>query len=252
LPSPTEQLFALQHVDTELRALRLELAALQSAASELKTTVGTKRSVTQAKRQEVSDLERQRRELEGKIADEEEKTKDRRMRMQRIRNDKELAALRREVEVSRELSTQLEDSLLRLFDGGEGKITELKALEAELAAAEQQLAERERAHAERSEALAADLERLKAQRESLAAGIDDSFRRRYDLIFERKGGLAVVEVRKEGDCGGCRMRVPPQLITQIHRNSDIVFCPSCQRILCVPPRATSKEATAKEAPKTDA
>ena len=247
MPSSTEQLFALQHVDTELRALRLELAALQSAASELKTTVGTRRSVTQAKRQEVSDLERQRRDLEGKIADEEEKTKDRRMRMQRIRNEKELAALRREVEISRDLSSQLEDSLLRLFDGGEGKITELKALEEELSVAEQQLAERERAHADRSQALAADLERLTAQRASLAAGIDESMRRRYDLIFERKGGLAVVEVRKEGDCGGCRMRVPPQLITQIHRNSDIVFCPACQRILYVTARAT-----VKEAPKTDA
>jgi predicted nucleic acid-binding Zn-ribbon protein len=29
------------------------------------------------------------------------------------------------------------------------------------------------------------------------------------------------------------MRVPPQLITQIHRNSDVVFCPNCQRILYV-------------------
>jgi predicted nucleic acid-binding Zn-ribbon protein len=245
LPSPIDQLFALQHVDTELRALRLELAALQSAASELKTAVGTKRSVTQAKRQEVSDLERQRRDLEGKIADEEEKTKDRRMRMQRIRNEKELAALRREVDVSRELSTQLEDSLLRLFDGGEGKISELKVLEDDLGVAEQQLAESERAHAERSQALAADLERLAAQRTSLAAGLEESLRKRYELIFNRKGGLAVVEVRKEGDCGGCRMRVPPQLINQIHRNSDVVFCPSCQRILCVPDSRVTKDPTAR-------
>jgi len=247
LASPIERLFALQHVDTELRALRLELAALQSAASELKTTVGTKRSVTQAKRQEVADLERQRRDLEGKIADEEQKTKDRRMRMQRIRNEKELAALRREVELSRELSTQLEDSLLRLFDGGEERISELKVLEDDLAVAEQQLGERERAHAERSQALAADLERLSAQRTSLAGELDESLRRRYELIFERKGGLAVVEVRKEGDCGGCRMRVAPQLITQIHRNADIVFCPSCHRILCVPASRAPREA-----PKADA
>ena len=57
--------------------------------------------------------------------------------MQRIRNEKELAALRREVEASRELSTQLEDQLLRLLDGGDGKIGELKALEDDLASAVQ-------------------------------------------------------------------------------------------------------------------
>ena len=57
------------------------------------------------------------------------------------------------------------------------------------------------------------------------------------------------EVRKEGDCGGCRMRVPPQLITQIHRNSDVVFCPNCQRILYVllADQRASKEASKVEA-----
>ena len=248
MASPIEQLYALQHVDTELRALRLELSALGGAASELKTTVGTKRSVTQAKRQEMAELERQRRDYEARLADEEEKMKDRRMRMQRIRNEKELAALRREVEVSRELSGQLEDNLLKMLDGADSKVNELKVLEEDLAAAEQQLAERERQHAERTQALAADLERLTADRARLAEEVEESLRRRYELIFERKGGLAVVEVRKEGDCAGCHMRVAPQLIMQIHRNSDIVFCPACQRILYVP--LTTR--VAKEAPKAEA
>ena len=116
MANPIDRLYALQHVDTELRALRLELTALEGAASDLKTEVGTKRSVTQVRRQEMAELERLRRDIEARITDEEEKTKDRRMRMQRIRNEKELAALRREVEVSKELSTQLEESLLRLLD----------------------------------------------------------------------------------------------------------------------------------------
>jgi uncharacterized protein len=249
LPSPIDQLYALQNLDTELRALRLELTALETAAAEMKTAVGTKRSVTQAKRQEMADLERQRRDLEAKLADEEQKTKDRRMRMQRIRNEKELAALRREVDVSKELSTQLEDGLLKLLDGGEGKVAELKALEDDLAAAEAQLAEKERLHAERSRALAADLERLTAGRSRLASELDETLRKRYQLIFERKDGLAVVEVRREGDCGGCRMRVSPQLITQIHRNEDVVFCPSCQRILYVP---ASELRPAKDATKAEA
>jgi uncharacterized protein len=249
LPSPIDQLYALQNLDTELRALRLELTALETAAAEMKTAVGTKRSVTQAKRQEMADLERQRRDLEAKLADEEQKTKDRRMRMQRIRNEKELSAMRREVDVSKELSTQLEDGLLKLLDGGEGKVAELKALEDDLAAAEAQLTEKERLHAERSQALAADLERLTSGRSRLASELDETLRKRYQLIFERKDGLAVVEVRREGDCGGCRMRVSPQLITQIHRNEDVVFCPSCQRILYVP---ASELRPAKDAPKAEA
>jgi uncharacterized protein len=235
LANAFERLLALQRVDTELRALKLELAALGGSASEVKTEVGGKRSVTQAKRQEMADLERQRRDMEAKLADEEAKTKDRRMRMQRIRNEKELGALKREIDLSKELSAQLEDTLLKLFEGAETKITELKVLEEELAAAEARLVEREREHVERQQALAADLERLTAERTAIAAEIDEALRRRYELLLDRKGGLAVVEVRREGDCGGCRMRVPPQLITQIHRNADVVFCPNCHRILCVEP-----------------
>jgi predicted nucleic acid-binding Zn-ribbon protein len=247
LASSIDHLFALQRVDTELRALKLELAALGGAAGELKTSVGTKRSVTQAKRQEMADLEKQRRDIEAKLSDEEEKTKDRRMRMQRIRNEKELGALRREVELSRELATQLEETLLKLLEGADGKVGELKVLEDDLLIAERALIERERELAERTRALADDLERLTNDRERAAAAIEDSLRRRYDLIFERKGGLAVVEVRKEGDCGGCRMRVPPQLITQLHRNVDIVFCPSCQRALCVSAETLSARPAKAEA-----
>jgi len=51
------------------------------------------------------------------------------------------------------------------------------------------------------------------------------------MIFSRRGGLAVVEVRG-GICQGCRMHVPPQLFNEIQRNLERVFvCPSCQRIL---------------------
>ena len=234
MANPIAQLYALQRVDTELRALKLELAVRGGSASEMKTEVGTKRSVTQAKRQEMADLERQRRDIEAKLADEEAKTKDRRMRMQRIRNEKELAALKREVDLSRDLSAGLEDTLLRLLEGAETKVTELKVLEDDLVTAEATLVEREREQAEHAQALAADLERLTAERTALAADIDEGLRKRYELLLDRKGGLAVVEIR-QGDCGGCRMRVAPQLITQVHRNSDPVYCPSCHRILCVPP-----------------
>ena len=50
------------------------------------------------------------------------------------------------------------------------------------------------------------------------------------MIFSRRGGLAVVEIRG-GTCQGCRMHVPPQLFNQIQRNEQVILCPSCQRML---------------------
>jgi hypothetical protein len=235
LPSVVDQLFALQTVDIQLRRLRLELSGLGAAAAELRTEVATKRLLTQTKRQEVSDVDRRRRDLESTLSSEEEKTKDRRMRMQRIRNEKELAALKREIDLSKEQSTLLEEELLAILEGYDAKAAELKAMEDDLASVEAKLVAVEREHGERKVALASDLERLTGERTVLAEKLEPGIRSRYELIFDRKGGIAVVEVNA-GDCGGCRMRIAPQLITQIHRNVDIVFCPACQRILYMPGR----------------
>jgi hypothetical protein len=92
--------------------------------------------------------------------------------------------------------------------------------------------------------LAADLERLIAERTRIAEELEERLRRRYELIFERKGGLAVVEVRKA--TAAAAGRVAPRLITQIH-NSDIVFCETAHPLR---PAWTSHRARPKTHPKS--
>ena len=70
----------------------------------------------------------------------------------------------------------------------------------------------------------------KVYRTELIQTVDGELRRKYEMIFSRRGGLAVVEIR-EGACQGCRIRVPPQLFNEIQRNEHVILCPSCQRIL---------------------
>jgi hypothetical protein len=53
---------------------------------------------------------------------------------------------------------------------------------------------------------------------------------RYELIFSRRGGTAVVEV-SSGICQGCYMNIPPQLWNEIIRNEKVQSCPSCGRIV---------------------
>ena len=240
MPASVEQLFALQSVDARLRSMKLELGELEKSASEVRVEVDAKRQLAQVGRKEMSEMERRRREIEAKLADEEERMKDRRMRMQRIRNEKELGAIRREIELNKEQNALLEEELLKVFETGEVKAGELKTIEEDLAQQESKLKERERELAERTQALRDELERCTQERAEAAAVLEDSLLRRYELIFERKGGLAVVEVHDRDHCSGCRMRIPPQLITQIHRKTDIVFCPSCQRILYVRAKETVK------------
>ena len=67
-------------------------------------------------------------------------------------------------------------------------------------------------------------------REVLVVTVPEDLRRRYEMIFQRRGGLAVVEIRS-GVCQGCRINVPPQLANIIRRNEQVNLCPNCQRII---------------------
>src|SRR6185295_5190576 len=82
----------------------------------------------------------------------------------------------------------------------------------------------------RLDQLNTEIERERVVRTELSETVDQELRRKYEMIFSRRGGVAVVEIR-EGICQGCRMRVPPQLYNEIQRNAKVILCPSCQRML---------------------
>jgi hypothetical protein len=57
-------------------------------------------------------------------------------------------------------------------------------------------------------------------------------RKRYQLLFDRRGGMAVVEARN-GACLGCNMHLPPQLFNSLFQTQEIQSCPHCNRLLFV-------------------
>ena len=159
------------------------------------------------------------------------------MRLNRIRNEKEASAVRREIEVAKEGTGQLEEGLMGLFEQLDG----VNARENELAAAFEALETRRASEKERTDV---EIERALERARRIAQSARDAggrarrrLRRQYETILSRKKGQAVVEIRG-GTCEGCHMRVAPQLANEIHRNTRVIACPSCHRILYVrPPEA---------------
>lgn len=237
-----ELLVNLQTIDLQLRERTDAIDTLRREMAELDAELAAQRQALDAARTERAELESRRRDIEGTLADEEAKMKDRRMRLNRIRNEKEASAVRREIEVAKEGTGLMEEELMAVFDQLDGA----KAREAELAAAHEALAGRRASEGERVELeigeLSSGLDEARSRREMLAAGLDAGLRRQYETIFARKRGQAVVEVRG-GTCDGCHMRIAPQLANEIHRNTRVITCPSCHRILYArPPEAATSNA----------
>jgi len=229
--SQIELLAAVQVIDQSLRTKTLDLAEGEGRVASLTEATRAQTAAATAARSEHAALTARQRDLEAKLGVAEAKLKDRRMRITRIRNDKELGLAKREMEILKDEASTLETELVGVMEQAETVGAKADGLEAELA---KLTAERDRESADLKEKvgkLSGEIERERASRTELVKTIEDDLRRRYEMIFSRRGGLAVVEARG-GICQGCRMHVPPQLFNEIQRNLDRVFiCPSCQRIL---------------------
>ena len=230
MPSQIELLVQLQQVDQVLRANTQAVESGEGRVAELDEAYRAKAAATDEARTAATALSARQRDLEGRLSAAEEKMKDRRMRITRIRNDKELGLAKREVDILKEEINGLEAELQQVYEQVEAATTALVALEGEL----KSLAEAREAEAvalqETIARLGADIERDRGRRQTLIDTVDQALRQRYEMILSRRGGLAVVPVR-DGTCQGCRMRVPPQLYNQIQRNDQVILCPSCQRML---------------------
>jgi uncharacterized protein len=240
LPTQIEVLANLQLVDQSLRTKSLAVAEGEGRVAALEEAVRGQTAAANAAREEVAGLTARQRDLESRLTAAETKMKDRRMRITRIRNDKELGLAKREVELLKEETSTLETELVAVMEQAEAAAAKLQGLETELARLTGERDAEANELREKIERLSGEMERERATRTELIETVDGDLRRKYEMIFSRRGGLAVVEVRG-GICLGCRMRVPPQLFNEIQRNEHVILCPSCQRMLFW--RADAEEAS---------
>ena len=230
MPTQIQLLATLQLVDQSLRAKTLEIGEAESRVAAIEEALRAQTLVTSAARSEHEALTARQRDLEARLAVAETKAKDRRMRITRIRNDKELGLMRRELELLKDETTSLETELVGVMELVEGSSAKLEGLEAELTRLTTERDGEADELREKQARLAGEMDRERAERTELISTVDGDLRRKYEMIFSRRGGVAVVEIR-EGICLGCRMRVPPQLFNEIQRNEQVILCPSCQRML---------------------
>lgn len=238
-PTLIEILASLQEIDRRNRERQLELAELERQSTELQTTLAQKRQQVEGTRTESGTANSRRRELEAQLQDAESKNKERRMRLGRIRNDKELIVAQREIEVAKEANSRLEEEILTLLEQTEAVDGGLREAESELAALEERLTKHDESARGRIEQLRGEIDGDRAERDSIAARLSVPLRKRYEQIFERRGGVAVVEVRR-GICLGCNMHLPPQLYIEIQKAREVHLCPSCNRILFYRPEQANE------------
>jgi uncharacterized protein len=224
------RLMSLQAIDRELRELEQALCSVAERVEQLRLDAQKQQAELDRLTAEEQQGAVTRRQLEKELAEGEARIRNKRMRLNQVRNDKEMQALAHEVDTQKETNQRLEADLLGLMEAAEPRaahIAEHTSLVQRLSA---ELTEAEMEIAAQVEDLKISITKQRLERDLMAGNLERALLQRYEMIFSRRNGLAVAEARG-GTCQGCRMRLPPQLYNQIQRHDSIHFCPNCQRIL---------------------
>ena len=75
---------------------------------------------------------------------------------------------------------------------------------------------------------------MKLDRRRMAENCDGNLLKKYSRILNNKKDAAIVFIESGAHCGGCHMKLPPQVINDAKNASKIVGCNFCGRILYNP------------------
>jgi hypothetical protein len=215
----------LYRVQQELLRLPAERAARQAELDKVATQASEKRAAAKQLRVRIKELE--------------DVATTARQRVRKVEN--ELASARADVQLlafyEHQLKTlrreigQAEDDALKMLEQVETLDNDAKGIEGKLEAEQKVFAE-----------LASNIERevaqAEARRSKLAAErktrvhttIPPEALQNYERLLQARGGVALAQLDGR-QCQACYMDIPTNMVLRVQRGTELVRCPSCDRIL---------------------
>lgn len=220
----------LQTLDQELIVVRQQRKKLEEEEAALGADVERVQSMLDSLMDNISELQAKRKELSHALDLEQENVKRAEGRLPSIKTQKEYVAVLKEIDTAKKLNKELQDKMqavqaeISSFEGDRGeKEAELDALKQKSGARRQEIAEVMSGHD-------AVIGAGEAKRSQILQEMPTGIQRKYQMLFDRRAGIAVVAARN-GTCAGCNMHLPPQLYNNLFRTPEILSCPHCNRML---------------------
>jgi len=240
LRAQIEILASLQMVDREIKQKNGLKQGLLGDLQGKEKVLETKKKEIELLTAALAEKEKLRREKDRVLQDEGKKVMDKRMRMNRIKNVKELQALQREIDQIKQSNSELEEALIQVLMDIDGIKANIKAKEEEMAQMQGEWQQKQQEMESQISGIEQAVSEAATRRRTIASQVTGDLISRYEMIFSRRGGTAVVEVTG-GICQGCHMNIPPQLWNEIIKSDKVHLCPSCQRILYYKPSAEQEK-----------
>jgi uncharacterized protein len=241
-----ERLIALQKLDSAADTARKKLAAEPEHEAQLEARLEAARQKVAAAKEQVAANKNARAALDKDVAMHQARLSKFREQGMAVKTNQEFHAIQHEIAFAQTEIKKIEDSILERMMEADELAAALKAAEANLASETKAIdAERKTGSAAHIE-MQASLEKIAAERAALVAGLDKSLLATFEMVAKKRNGIAVAEA-KDGICTICHVRLRPQVFNTVLKNSEILQCDHCNRILYYVPVPASA-ATAPSQP----
>jgi predicted nucleic acid-binding Zn-ribbon protein len=163
-----------------------------------------------------------------------------RTQQQSASNNKEYQAFLVEINTGKVDRNKVEEDAIKVLEGIEKLQAELKEMNTQLEGEKTKLASMQAEITDKTATLQKEIDELKPAREAAAAAVPNKAREAFDRLADRFEGEAMAAISKpnpraeEYSCTACNLDLVRDVYNRLHSRDEIVFCPSCRRLLYIP------------------
>jgi len=226
-----EQLLVLQDRDQKIKAFRDELTRGPLEKQRIGDELARATAEHEKARSTLQELEIRKKKLELDAQAKRDSIAKFKNQQFQTRKNEEFQALSHEIARYEKDIIALEDTEIEIMEGIERQKVALASSDAKFADAKRSATDRTRTVEERVASVQGRIGAIEAERAALAGTFpDEDLLDLYNRLFAKKGGGAIVSLDHE-TCGGCHMKVTPQIVHSVRGNKLLTHCEQCGRIL---------------------
>jgi uncharacterized protein len=239
-----QSVIRLQELDKQISTLQEWIAALPHHLREIEKQLSEITATYEAVKQRMAANQQQRRKLDGDIQALEQKISKYNNQLLEVKTNEEYRAFLTEIEFNKSEIRKIEDRILDLMVAAEVDEKQLKETEVESKRQQQEVGrEKQQAEAD-TRSKQQELDSLLATREQVTHTLSDTVLDLYTRTAKLRNGVVIAEVRDQ-ICTVCHVMLRPQTFNEVMRNTGIIQCDNCSRILFwVPPAEPAAPANA--------
>ena len=223
-------LIELQKLDLRIADLKEQRRKIPERLEENEAPLREAKRVFQEASASVDALVKERRGHEKDLEAHEDRIGKMKDRAAQLKTNQEYQAHLFEVELANKKRGEIEEKILLAMEQIEQTQRTIVDVQAKLKESEALFIKEKAKLDEKDQVLATELAELEVKQKQLSGQVDKSLLARYNKLKTTRKEQALALI-KDGICVGCRLQLPPQLVSQVKRGEDVLTCPYCYRML---------------------